>query len=106
MIGKGHFFHIVVLFRKHKVSLLFVKPAILFRNNEGRGHPFKGPAWFNDTKFDHVVKLFFESLLVYVRNRVNVMMYQLSSIFEVNVNLFVRIDSKGAIKYFCVCIVH
>ncbi len=74
----------------------------LQRRNPGnpkRG-AIRGPTWFKDTKFDHMMKFFFKCLLVYVRNRLSTVMYRLSSRFDVNANLFGRIDSKGAIKYF------
>ncbi len=37
---------------------------------------------------------------MHMRDRISMMMHWLSSWFKVNVNLFVGIDSKGAIKQF------
>ncbi len=69
---------------------------IHYRNNLGMRRPFRGPAWFKDTKFNNAIKFLFESLLMYVMYRINMVMYQISSRFEVIVYLLVRITSKGA----------
>ncbi len=52
---------------------------------------------FENTMFDHVVKLFFESLSMHVSFRISTVVHRLSTIFEVNVNLLMRIDSKGSL---------
>ncbi len=44
-------------------------------------------------ELDHVVKFFFKGGAVYVRHRISTVMYQFCSRFEVNVDLFMRIDS-------------
>ncbi len=79
-----------------------VDATILFGDNEGRGRPFRGSAKREDAKLDHVVKFFFKCFLVYMRDRISTVMHRLCSRFEVNLNFFMWIDSKGAIKSFFV----
>ncbi len=67
--------------------------AIFFRDNEDWGCLFRGSAWFKYAKFNHVVKFLFKGLAMYVRDRISAMMHWLCSRFEVNVNLFMGIDS-------------
>ncbi len=76
--------------------------TIFFGDNEGRGCPFRGSARFEDAKLNHVVKFFFKDLLVYIRDMVSTVMHRLCSRFEFNMNLFMQIDPKGAIKLFFV----
>jgi len=77
-----------------------LNPTILFRNHESWGCLLRGFTWFENTKFDHVIEFFFESLPMDVRYSVSMVVHRLSSQFEVNENLLMRVDYKEANKYF------
>ncbi len=89
IMSKGYCFLYECFVKRAQISDL-LKLTILLGNNEGGGCPFRGPAWFRDTKIDYVVDLIFEGLSMDMRNRVSVMMHWLSSGLEVNVNLLCR----------------
>ncbi len=75
-----------------------INTTILFRDNKGQGCPFRGPAWFKDTNLNHVVEFLFKGMLMDTRNRVSSVVHWFSSKFEVNVKLFMGIDSQKFIK--------